>query len=446
MSGTPDPYPVAPAHAPLRGRVRPPGSKSLTCRTYLLAALARGESRLRSPLRSDDTDRLLAALNTLGVRSRWSGDDLVVSGCGGRLPLGGRIDLGDGGTPTRFMIAAACLAAAPVVVDGSPRMRERPVAEGVELLRQLGARIRYVEAEGRLPVEVTPSSAMRGGAVEVGETASSQFISALLLIGPFLPDGVVVRYAGTVTSPSYIALTRSTMRRFGAEVRDERWIGPRSDRVMPTPIDGRDVPIEADASSAVYWLAAGALVPDSEVWIEGVDPSSAQPDIGMLEVLRHAGADWVRHGDGVTIFGPPVLRGVEEDLSTMPDGALAVAAMASRAQGPTRLRGLRTLRVKESDRLTALATELRRIGCDASTTDDALSIDPRWADTTPVEIETYRDHRMAMAFAVLGLARPGIAIRDPECVAKSYPGFWNDLERVRGAPDGPPARASTLRP
>lgn len=437
MNGLPDPFPVLPADGPLRASVRPPGSKSLTCRLYVLAALAEGRSLLRSPLRSGDTDRLLAALETLGVRTRWRGSDVEITGCGGRLPRGGRIDLGDGGTPTRFMIAAACLASGPVLVDGSPRMRERPIAEGVEMLRALGAHIEYVEEEGRLPVRITPSREFTGGEIAVGRTASSQFISALLLIGPFLRDGVSVRYTDVPTSPGYIALTRLAMRQFGVEVRDKQWLGPRIDQVRPVRVEGRELEVEADASSAAYWLVAGAIVPDSRVRVEGLRPSSTQPDAGLVPLLERAGAEWTVKDGAIEVIGPERLRPLDEDLSGMPDGAMAVAILAACATGRSRLRGLETLRVKETDRLAALATELTRVGCEATADSASLVIHPHDGVRRDVVIETYNDHRMAMAFAVLGLVRRGIAISDPGCVSKSYPGFWNDLAMVRAGRSAP---------
>jgi energy-coupling factor transporter ATP-binding protein EcfA2/co-chaperonin GroES (HSP10) len=222
LRSLPDPYPVARAAAPLHATVSPPGSKSITNRLLLLAALAEGRSTLRRALRSDDTDRLVAALSTLGVGIERSGDSLVVDGVAGRFPRGGAVDLGDGGTPTRFMIAAACRAAEPVTIDGSPRMRERPVAEGVELLRSLGATIEYVEQEGRLPVRVLPSSGdMRGGTLRVGATASSQFVSAAMLLGPLLPQGLEIEYTGVPTSASYLSLTRASQ--------GNRILGPLAD-------------------------------------------------------------------------------------------------------------------------------------------------------------------------------------------------------------------------
>ena len=434
----PDPLPIDRAAGPLLACIRLPGSKSITNRLLVLAALGEGPSTLRGALRSDDTDRLAAALSTLGAGVSIRGTTIEVQGVGGWFPRGGRIDLGDGGTPTRFMLAAACRAVEPVIVDGSPRMRERPIAEGVELLRTLGASIEYVEEEGRLPVRVDGRAreGMRGGRIRVGATASSQFISALMLLAPLLPEGLEIEYTTVPTSASYLALTRAALRDFGVEVRDAGLLGPRRDRIAPARLVGRALEVEPDASSAVYWMVAAALVPGSRVTVEGLASGSPQPDIGMLEVLERAGARWTsrRSPREVTVEGPAVLRGVSMSLAHMPDGAMAAAMLAARADGASELGGLHTLRVKESDRLAALANELGRVGCQAEVRDDALRIRPERAGSRVPEavIDTYRDHRVAMAFAVLGLARGGISIRDPGCVAKSYPGFWRDLFQVVG--------------
>ncbi len=448
----PDPLTVPVRPGPFDLTLRPPGSKSVTNRLYVLAALARGTSVIRRPLRSDDCDRLLGALRSLGVEVRWTGadgTDVEIDGVDGRFPRGGRVDLGDGGTPTRFMIAAATLAAEPVIIDGSPRMRERPVAEGVGLLRSLGADVRFLEADGRLPLEVRPSDALRGGRLRVGRTASSQFVSALLLVAPWLDGGLELEVAEPLTSPSYVELT--------AAVLAERGLGPRLEPpdagrrpgtiTLPLPPAGGlaafEATVEPDASGAIYWLAAAAVVPGSVARVAGLDVDGPQPDARAARAVAAIGprAATVRTaGEPTAVFGGGLAAGGVLDAADWPDGALAVAAMAAAGSEPVTITGLRTLRVKETDRIAALATELERIGCTVASSDDHLAIDPSTRHDRPVLIETYDDHRMAMAFAVLGLARPEISIRDPACVAKSYPGFWRDLARVLEAP---PASAAS---
>jgi 3-phosphoshikimate 1-carboxyvinyltransferase len=429
----PDPLPIEPLAKPFDVTITPPGSKSITCRAYVLAALARGESRIIRPLRADDTHRLLAALCTLGAEARADGDDVPIKGVGGRFPRGGVVNLGDGGAPTRFMIAAACLAAEPVVVDGSPRMRERPIAEGVDFLRALGATIDYVQSQGRLPVRVTPSDSLEGGSLEVATTASSQFISALLLIGANLRLGLQLDTGDVITSRSYVDLTLGTLRQWEIDcVADQARI-----EVRPGAAAARAYRIEPDASSAVYWWTAARLIPGARVRVPGIAKTSLQPDALVLrEHLRPEERIDERDG-GVAVRGLPRARPFRCLAHEMPDAAVALAVTAAMAEGgparePTFIGGLRTLRFKETDRIAALANELGRIGCTVQAADDSITIDASSRHDDPVVIETYNDHRMAMAFAVLGLARPGISIRDPACVSKSYPTFWKDFARLYG--------------
>jgi 3-phosphoshikimate 1-carboxyvinyltransferase len=453
-----DPLAIPVRSTPFAATLRLPGSKSITNRLYVLAALSRGRSRVRRPLRSDDCDRLLEALRVLGADSVPAGDegeDVLIEGVDGRFPRGGAVNLGDGGTPTRFMLAAAAMAGAPVVVDGSWRMRERPIAEGLELLRALGADVRCLEAEGRLPVEIRPSEAFLGGELTVGRTASSQFISAIMLVAPWLRHGVTINVREPLTSPSYVELTVDAMRRRtvvhcspappGREAGGTIEVPPAEPRLR-----GFDATVEPDASGAIYWMAAAALVPGSEVRVPGLDLDGGQPDGRAMLALRALGPTAVTErrgggggdGDGwgggddvVSVFGGRLERGGELDATDWPDGAMAVAVLAAAGREPVTIRGLRTLRVKETDRIAALATELRRIGCTVEASDEHLTVDPRTCHDMPVLIETYDDHRMAMAFGVLGLVRPGITIHDPACVRKSYPNFWRDLERVLMAPE-----------
>jgi len=429
LAELPDPLPIAPLRRPLDIAITPPGSKSLTNRAYLLAALGDGPSRIERPLRSDDCDRMLAALATLGASSRWIGDDVEIDGVSGRFPRGGEVNLADGGTPTRFMIAAACLAREPVVVDGSPRMRERPIAEGVELLRLLGATIEYVDAPDRLPVRVTPSAGLRGGAVTATPTISSQFISALLLIGASLPDGLRLTFDGPVTSAAYVRMTERVLHDWGLLDTDA---APSIDEpppavidIAPGPVAARAYRIAPDASSAVYWRLVETLVPWASVTVAGLDEGTCQPDLAVVAELGRIGG---HDNDGA-------VSAFTFDARNCPDGALALAVAAAVADGRSTITGLHTLRVKETDRIAALATELRRVGCGVQTTDESISITPATSSAAggsdhAVTVATYDDHRMAMAFAVLGLVRPGISIADPGCVAKSYPGFFADLAKL----------------
>ncbi len=437
LAALPDPLPIAPLCRPFEVTLRPPGSKSLTCRAYVLAALARGVSRITGPLRSDDPDRLLAALTTLGAGSRWEGEDLVIEGVAGRFPRGGAVDLGEGGAPSRFMLAAACLAGGEVIVDGSTRMRERPVGELIAFLRGLGANLECLGREGHLPVRVNPAGALPGGELPIGTTLSSQSISAICLIAPWLQRGVRIRPTAPVTSASYLAMTLAVLEAFGADVEHRSGrSGVGEIRIAPCVVRGREYAIEPDATSATYWLTAAALHPGATARIEGLSQVSLQEDARYAELLVRMNATVPPPGPGdparpsLAIAGPPRLGGIEQDLANMPDSAMSLSVAAARAEGPSRLSGLTTLKVKETDRIAALAAELSRIGCTVQASDDALQIDPAKAHDRPVCIRTYGDHRMAMAFAILGLARAGISIENPACVSKSYPGFWQDLSAL----------------
>ncbi len=439
----PDPLPIEPLPRPFDITIRPPGSKSITNRAYILAALARGESRITRPLRSEDTDGLLDALCTLGAEAAWvpndedpGAEDVLIKGVAGRFPRGGSLNLGDGGTPTRFMIAAACLAAEPVIVDGSTRMRERPVAEGVDMLRQLGATIEYIEDEGRLPVRIVPSENFKGGDLTIGETASSQFISAVMLIAPFTARGVDFHIAGHATSVTYIVLSTVALSQCGLNTTLHRDVNQElsSLRIDPQLVSAFQFQVEADASSAAYWFAAPATITGSRVTIESLLLDSVQPDMGVPAVLTgQAGFHDEAGTDHYSVWSEEPLRAFNADGAAFPDGTLALAAIAALADATSTITGLQTLRVKETDRLAALANELCKVGCAVETTDDSITITPpRQAATTrpPIVIETYNDHRMAMSFAILGLARPGISIANPGCVAKSYPTFWQDFARL----------------
>ena len=414
MTSLRDPLPITPLRTPFDLAITPPGSKSLTCRAYVLAALAEGTSRIVRPLRAKDTDALLTALCTLGTQVSWTGDDVSIVGNGGRFPRGGTINLGDGGTPTRFMIAAACLAGGPVVVDGSARMRQRPIAEGVELLRRLGAQIDFVDDNDRLPVRVTPRE-LTGGDLDVGRTVSSQFISAVMLIAPCLDTPLRLNLGSDVTSASYIRLTRHVLR---------QWRGGDDGPLKATTYE-----IEPDASAATYWLAAAAVVPGAAVRIEGLAISSPQADARFVRLLAEAGGNATGDDPVGLRYGGP-LRGVTCDMADMPDAAMTFAAILATAESPSTITGLRTLRIKETDRLAALATELSKMGCGTEITRESITIRPSTGDTGPVIFETYHDHRMAMALALIGLVRPGISVVNPACVSKSYPTFWRDFARL----------------
>jgi len=445
---------IPPITRPFDVTITPPGSKSLTNRALLLASLASGRSTLRRPLLdADDARRMQTAITALGARlTPLAGGDLAVDGVGGAWPITGEhtLDLGNAGTATRFLAAASLLAppGTSIVIDGNERMRQRPIGELLTALRSLGATVEPLGALGCPPLRVRPphDRSVFADSLTFGTTASSQFISAVLLIAPWLPRGLTVRFApgSLVTSEPYIAMTIGLMRQLGLSVS-----GPASGPISVSPftpgtgLAGFDLAIEPDASSASYFLAAAAMCPGSTATVTGLNEQSLQGDAAFITVMDGMGP-MVDSGDSsIGVTGSTRLRACHVDLADMPDTAMTLAAMCMVATGQSTIRGLRTLRVKETDRLAALACELSKLGATVEITrqghDEGLRISPPatesgdkgdWALDRPVRLDTYDDHRMAMALALIGLRRPGVVINNPACVAKTYPTFWADLRRL----------------
>ena len=401
-----------------------PGSKSGTNRSLLLAALAEGTSVVEGALRSDDCDRLVNALKTLGAECVKVDLGWEVHGVGGQFPQGGTVDLGDGGTPARFMLAAATLCAEPVTVDGSARLRERPMGDGIRILESLGARFEWVGEEGHLPVRCTRG--IVGGEVEVGEVASSQFLSAALLVAPWTSHGVTLRCTEAPTSAPYLRMTMRALAGVGAEVQEHA----DSFSVKPNRPSVPDQVVPPDASTAAYWWLVGALVPGASMTVPNFAHSMDQPDAALLSVFEAMGAEVTHSEADVTLTGGS-LSGVVVDCQDFPDGAVALGAACAFAETPSRLTGLHTLRVKECDRVHAVATEIERFGGRVVEHADALDITPAPRFGPDLEVTAWNDHRMAMAFGSLGLVRTGVWVRDPACVGKSHPGFWNDVDVLR---------------
>ncbi|MDA0215422.1 MAG: 3-phosphoshikimate 1-carboxyvinyltransferase [Planctomycetota bacterium] len=428
---------ISQASRPFNVTIEPPGSKSETNRFLMLGALSKGISKLVSPLHAVDTGLFMDALRAIGVAIDTGESWANIHGCDGRFTGGASVHLGDGGTPTRFMMAIAALARKPVLIDGSPRMRERPIAEGVDLLRALGCKIEYAEEEGRLPVRVGGGRMPLGGKIEVGRTASSQFISAILMLAPRLEKGIdLFVNSDSLTSPSYVELTLHAMKKWGIPFDVFRGENGQLTRVTVPHIDmsACSVAIEPDASSAVYFLGAASIVRDARVSILGLPRLSRQPDAACLPAFVSMGAQEWSSSSGMGIEGTATLNGIDVDASHWPDGALCVAAVGALAKGRTRIRGLETLKVKESNRVQVLAEELTKMGCRIETTPSSITIEPDFTTARPILIDPRGDHRIAMTFAVLGLSRPGISIGDPRCVAKSYPNFWRDFALLTEAP------------
>ncbi len=436
-----DPLPIPRLDAPFDAEITPPGSKSLSNRALLLAALASGTSRLRGALTDADDGRVMVnALRALGAQITQTPDALLVSGVGGRprAPAGGAaLSLENAGTAIRFLAAACALADAPVTLDGDPRMRQRPIGELADALATLGVRVEWLARHGYPPLRIIPPDrGLDGGEIVFPRTRSGQYISALLLVAPFTARGVRVRCPQGATSAPYVEMTLRLLHRIGASgVESSPDLSEMSVPAHPLPAFTLDV--EPDASGAGYFWAAAAMTPGARAHILALTTDSLQGDVRITDVLVRMGAAVEQTPRGLAVIGPrDGLCAVDADLAGIPDAAMTIAVAACVARGTSRLRGLRTLRDKESDRLEALRIELSKCGAavriEKDGADESLIIDPAHVALTgaPIDFDTYHDHRMAMSLALLGLVRPAVRIRDPRCVAKTYPAFWRDLARL----------------
>jgi 3-phosphoshikimate 1-carboxyvinyltransferase len=415
-----------------RGAVRPPGSKSLTQRAYALALLSRGATTVRHPLVADDTERTLAALAAFGCEIERGAGRVTVRP--GAPPAGAAIDCGASGTLLRFLVAITAAIPGRWRLDGTPRLRERPVGPLVAALRELGARIDCDPGrDGFAPLAVDGGS-LGGGRVRLDAGESSQYLSALLLAGQRAAGPIEIEVAALTSAP-YVELTIDAVRRAGGQV--ER-AGLHRFLTQPSELAGGEVEIEPDLSAAAYPAAAAALT-GGDVLLEGVSLASRQGDRRLLELLARMGAVVSEETEGVRVRGGALVA-VEDDLSDIPDQVPTLAALAPFARGTTRIVNVAHLRLKESDRLAAMAGELRRAGAAVEEGVDGLVIPGIWADAPPpadaVTIDPHDDHRIAIAMAVVGLRRPNLAIRDPRVVAKSWPEFWDELERLAGGGEG----------
>ena len=410
-------------HGPLDATIRVPGSKSITNRALLIAGLAEGETRLRGPLHSDDTEVMRTALEALGARIEADEDVLRVHGTGARLRAPDTaLYIGNSGTSARFLTAAATLGRSPTVIDGNERMRERPIQDLVDALAQLGAEVQIQGRAGCPPLRVR-GGGLPGGSAVIDASHSSQYVSAVLLAAPYAERDVILSFAdGILVSRPYVDLTLQVMRAFGAEA---GWQHDGSLHVVAGKhYAARDYAIEPDASSAVYPFCAAAIA-GGTVRVEDIPEDSLQADFAVLPLLARMGCEVSQSRDGAQVRGPSTaLRSLGRvDMNALPDAALAMAVVALFADGPTVIENVGNLRIKETDRLAALESELRRLGARAEAGPDWLRVEP--GPLRGAEIETYDDHRMAMSFALAGLRVPGVVIRDPGCVSKTWPNFFD---------------------
>ena len=426
------------------GTVRLPGSKSISNRFLLLAALAEDETAIRDLLASDDVERMLDALKALGVDwRRGEGNDFVVCGAGGVFPAKqAELFLGNAGTAFRPLTAALALAGGHYRLSGVPRMHERPIGDLVDALRQLGADIRYLGNEGFPPLEIHPAAIRPGGRVTVRGEASSQFLTALLLALPTTGAGATVEVAGELISKPYVEITLNLMARFGVDVERDGW------RAFRIPAGARyrspgTVFVEGDASAASYFLAAGAIA-GGPVRVEGVGRDSIQGDVRFAEALAAMGAQVSMGPNWIEARAPAGgrLKAIDLDCNHIPDAAMTLAVAALFAEGTTRLRNIASWRVKETDRLAAMAAELRKLGATVEEGGDFIAVSGRPTFIPGASIDTYDDHRMAMCLSLACLGGVPLRINDPQCVNKTFPDYF---ERFAGllapviAIDGPSA-------
>jgi 3-phosphoshikimate 1-carboxyvinyltransferase len=420
---------ITPLRRPLAASVTVPGSKSITNRALLLAAMADGRSTLSGVGFNDDARRMIAALDTLGfaLAVDEAAARIVVEGRGGTIPApGGELDAGGAGTAMRFLLGFLTLGRGRFRLDGNRRMRQRPVGPLLDALGALGASVRAELNNDCPPVSIeVGENGVRGGVARIDAAVSSQFVSALLMPAPLWPLGLKLTVSGAAARP-FIAMTLRLMERWGARatMRGGEIVVPGGQRYAAQS----DFAVEPDASSASYFAAAAALVGGS-VMLSGLRTDSVQGDIEFLKLLERMGARVEWHGDGVEISGSgEALAGADVAMDRMPDLVPTLAAIAPFCSSPTRIRAVAFIRHHESDRLRALATELQRLGAAVQEYEDGLLIEPSRIGAAAVE--TYDDHRIAMAFAVAGLKTAGIRIRNPGCVSKTYPDFFRDLARL----------------
>lgn len=418
---------LAPAPA-LAGQVTIPGSKSISNRALLLAAQAQGQTRIQNLLDSDDIRHMLTALKQLGINIESRGNEQIVEGVAGPLVTTDNsyeLDLGLAGTAYRPLAAALTAGRGEFILDGTKRMRERPVAPLVDGLRQLGAQIDYLGSDGLPPIRVT-GTGLNGGSVRIPGDLSSQFLTSLLMAAPLARDTVVVEIEGEQVSKPYLAITLHLMAQFGVTVQHDNFqrfeIAPATYRSPETLL------VEGDASSASYFLAAGAIA-GAGVTVFGVGKESVQGDVAFVEVLEAMGASVERAASSITVR-PGSLKGVDLDLNAIPDAAMTLAVLALFADGPSTIRNIYNWRVKETDRLAAMSTELRKLGATVVEGLDFISITPPDA-LVPATIDTYGDHRMAMCFSLACLGGIPVTINDPDCVSKTFPGYFDRFESLR---------------
>jgi 3-phosphoshikimate 1-carboxyvinyltransferase len=424
----PDAIEIPLCPGPVHGSILPPGSKSIANRAVICAALARGTSRLTGMLDSQDTRVMAAGLAALGidVAADWQAGTMQVVGCGGRIPAAeATIDCAASGTTIRFLSAVCALGHGDYRLDGTPRMRKRPIGDLIQALRELGVEAE-AESPGGCPPVAIHSHGLAGGAARVRGDTSSQFASGLALAAPCTGRGMRIEFEGRLVSLPYLEMTRRVMASFGAACAPTDTGGWQ---IPPSGYQATDYAIEPDASAASYFFAAAAIT-GGRVRVEGLSRRSMQGDVGLCDVLERMGCDvaWDETGVGAITVGGRAVRGVDVDMNAISDTVPTLAVAALFADGPTTIRNVAHIRDKETDRISDLARELRKLGARVDESRDGLTISPQLLQAAI--LDTYDDHRMAMSLALAGLLVPGVRINDPACVGKTFPDYWERLATI----------------
>ncbi|MEY3863716.1 MAG: hypothetical protein RL183_601 [Pseudomonadota bacterium] len=419
------------------GTVALPGSKSISNRVLLLSALASGATRLKGLLDADDTQVMRAALKTLGIKIDKTDGDCVVQGCAGRLPnQQADLFMGNAGTAIRPLTAALAILGGDYRLHGVPRMHERPIGDLVDGLRMVGAQVAYEQQEGYPPLKISQGQIRTNELIKVRGDVSSQFLTALLMSLPLVAKNeICIEVIGELISKPYIDITLKLMKRFGVDVRNDNWqkfyIPANGGQPYSSP---GTLYVEGDASSASYFLAAGAIS-QGPVRVTGVGRNSIQGDVAFAEALNQMGANVMAGDDWIEVRGVDTpsgkLQGIELNCLAIPDAAMTLAVAALFAEGSTKLTGIASWKVKETDRIAAMANELRKVGAMVDSGDDYIQITPPKHWQSPVQgIDTYDDHRMAMCFSLAALGPLRIRINDPACVAKTFPEYFKEFSQI----------------
>lgn len=423
---------IKPILHPLNSCVRVPGSKSLTNRSLLIAALADGITTINNALFSEDSYYFANTLQTLGFNITLSPENtrMTIQGLGGKIPAKqADLFIGNAGTAARFLSAFLTLGNGNYSVDGDTRMRERPIGDLVGALKELGANVDSINNQhttNYLPIKII-ASGLPGGKTKVAGNISSQFLSALLMVAPYAKDPVEIEITTELYSKPYVDMTLLVMFDFGINVDRDGY-----KRFLVNPAQYNPVPsfrIESDASAAAYFFAAPAIC-GGTICVNNINRTSKQGDIRFLDVLEKMGCEVAQSKNSIEITGPMDLMGVDIDMGNIPDTAQTLAAVAPFATSPTRIRGIASARFKETDRISATCNELSKIGVQVDEHEDGMTIYP-CTEFHPATVQTYNDHRMAMAFSLIGLRVPGIVIDNPGCVSKTFPNFFDVLDTIR---------------